>query len=102
VGSQQAGDATRDAQRQVIDAEDVAVPPGDAAQLDDRRHFSRSSDFTRKVKIQSESPKRPTSTAADQYQGQLGPAKEASISSVLRPGRRGTRLPICCQAACVF
>ena len=36
VGAEQARDAGRDAQRQLVQADDVAVPLGNAVELDDR------------------------------------------------------------------
>ena len=72
VGTQKPGDAGRNPHGQIIQADDVAVPLGDAVELDDGRHRSRSSDFTRVLKIHSESPNRPASTPADQIHGYCG------------------------------
>ena len=50
-------------QGQLVQADDVAVPLRDAAELDDRRHFRRSSDFTRKSESIATTPARTARTA---------------------------------------
>src|SRR5262249_52146345 len=81
IRAEQTRDAGVDPQRQLVDADDVAVPLGDAVELDDRRYLNRSSDFTRVCRIHAESPKRPASTPADQYHGYCGPATTATARS---------------------
>ena len=60
-------------ERQLVDADDVAVPLRDLVELDDRRHLSRSSDLIEKLRMHAESPNKPASTPADQYQGYCVP-----------------------------
>ena len=69
VGAEQPGDAGADFERQLVDADDVAVPLGNFVEVDDGRHFSRSSDLIEKFRMHAESPNKTAKTAADQYQG---------------------------------
>src|SRR5207247_523300 len=89
VGPEQARYAGQDAERELVDADDVAVPLRDAVEFDDGVYLSRSSDFTRDFRIHKDSPKRPASTPADQYQGYCGPATAATATSAL-PRRANT------------
>src|SRR5205807_10469637 len=93
--------ASRDRQRQFVDADDVAVPFRHAVELNDRgdrNHLSRSSDFTREVRIHNETPARPSNTPADQYHGNCGPFCSATMKS--RCGG-GMSWPILSQAVSV-
>ena len=74
VGPEQTGHAGADRERQLVDADDVAVPLRNFVEGNDRRHFSRSSDLIRKFRMHAESPNKTASTAADQYQGYCGPS----------------------------
>src|SRR5262249_45154052 len=84
VGTEQARHAGWDAQRQLVQPNDVAVPLGDAVELDDRRHLSRSSDFMRRLRIHTEIPIRPARTAPDHHQGYCGTIWSASRRSLTR------------------
>src|SRR5271168_5245706 len=75
VGAEQTGHASGDFDRQLIDADDIAVPLGDLVEGNDSSYFSRSSDLTGMFSVHADSPNRTINTAADQYHGYRGPWK---------------------------
>src|SRR5262249_22756520 len=102
VGSEQSGNARGDSQRQLVQADDVAIPLGDAAEVDDRSgglrnvrcwigHRSRSMDLTRVERMPVDRTKRPPSTPADHVQGcfTLSGVWSGSGGSAGRGGRFG-------------
>src|SRR5207245_528176 len=93
VGAEQTGHAGRDVQGQLVQADDVAVPLGDAVEDDDGRHFSWSSDFTRKLRVHVESPINPARTAADHHHGYCGTIWSASAWASIGAPRGPPRGP---------
>src|SRR5690606_14629822 len=74
-------------ERQLVDADHVAIPLGYLVEGNDGRHFSRSSDLIEKFRMHAEIPARPTNTAADQYQGYFGPPNVSIKNSRWLSGR---------------
>src|SRR5205807_5738190 len=95
--AEQARDAGQDLQRQLVQADDVAVPLGNGVELDDGIHRNRSSDFTRVVKMPTDRSSSPPSAPADQYQGNCQAIRSASSRSLAGWSMMGPMPRICCR-----